>query len=138
MRRRLLESLGVAAVLTALVLFLQLWAAGGASAGQAPAAKPPAAQAPTAKAPAGQAPAAKPTGALKTASGDPDLQGIWLDEFNTPIERAPRYADREFFTQEERDAQNKAAAGNAGRNQRAEVGTRQDVAGAYNAVFTSA
>ena len=113
MRRRLLESLGVAAVMAALVLFLQLSAAG-------------------------QAPTGKPSGAPKTAGGHPDLQGIWLDEFDTPIERQARYANREFLTDEERAAQNDARAGNVGRNLRAEVGTRQDVAGAYNAVFTSA
>jgi hypothetical protein len=118
MRRRLLESLGVAAVMAALVLFLQLSAAG---------------QAPVAKAPAGPA-----AGAQKTVWGHADIQGIWLDEFDTPLERPARYANKEFFTSEERAAQDAVRAGNAGRNQRAEVGTRQDVAGAYNAVFTSA
>ena len=70
MRRRLLESLGVAAVMAALVLFLQLSAAG---------------QAPVAKAPAATA-----TGAQKTAWGHPDIQGIWLDEFDTPLARPHR------------------------------------------------
>jgi hypothetical protein len=118
MRRRLLESLGVAAVMAALVLFLQMSAAG---------------QGPGVKAPAGTA-----AGVSKTAWGHPDIQGIWLDEFDTPLERPARYASKEFFTSEERAAQDDARAGNAGRNVRAEVGSRQDVAGAYNAVFTSA
>jgi hypothetical protein len=118
MRRRLLESLGVGAVMLALVMFLQL-----SVAGQAPAAR-------TAGAPAGPAP--------KTAWGHPDLQGIWLDEFDTPIERNAKYANREFFTDEERNAQNAARQTDPGRNERKDSGTRNDVAGAYNAVFTSA
>jgi hypothetical protein len=118
MRRRLLESLGVAAVIIALVAVLKLSVAG-------------------------QAPAAKATGAAgaappKTAWGQPDLQGIWLDEFDTPLERPAKYATKEFFTAEERAAQDKERSSNLGRNVRAETGTRQDVAGAYNAVFTSA
>jgi hypothetical protein len=117
MRRRFLESLGVAAVMAALVLFLHQ-----STAGQAPASQPTAAA----------------TAAPKTAWGHPDLQGIWLDEFDTPLERPARYATKEFFTDAERDAQDKERSGNVGRNQRAEVGSRQDVAGAYNAVFTSA
>jgi len=117
MRRRFLESLGVAAAMAALVTFLQLTAAG-----QAPAARGTAASAP----------------APKTAWGHPDLQGIWLDEFDTPLERGAKYANREFFSDEERAAQDDVRSGNVGRNLRAEVGSRQDVAGAYNAVFTSA
>ena len=118
MRRRLLESLGVAAVMAALVIFLQLSAAG-----QAPAAR-------------GTQTASGP--AAKTAWGHPDLQGIWLDEFDTPLERPAQYANREFFTEQERKAQDEERSGNVGRNHRAERGSQQDVAGAYNAVFTSA
>ena len=116
MKRRLLESLGVAATMAGLVLFLHQSAAG-------------------------QAPAAKDTGATgvpKTAWGHPDLQGIWLDQFDTPLERPAKYATQEFFTEAERAAQDQERSGNAGRNLRADVGSRQDVAGAYNAVFTSA
>ena len=122
MRRRILESLGVAAVLLAVVSFLQLSPV--SVAGQAPAvtAGPPAA--------AGPAP--------KTAWGHPNLQGIWLDEFDTPLERPAKYANREFFTDQERAAQDDVRSGNVGRNRRVERGSQQDVAGAYNAVFTSA
>ena len=122
MRRRLLESLGVAAVMAGLILFLQLSASG---------------QAPAAKGPAGRAPAVAGP-APKTAWGSPDLQGIWLDEFETPFERPAKYADRELFTEAERAAQNEERSGDVGRDLRADVGSRQDVAGAYNAVFTSA
>ncbi len=116
MRRRVFESLGVAAVLAALVVLLQLSAQGQGEGGAA--------------APAGPAP--------KTALGHPDLQGIWLDEFQTPLERPAQYADREFLTEEERQQQDDERSGNVGRNRRVERGSQQDVAGAYNAVFTSA
>src|SRR5262245_28279739 len=117
MKRRFLDSLGVAVVMAAVILFLHQ-----AAAGQAPASKP----------------AAEGAAVPKTAWGHPDLQGIWLDEFDTPLERPAKFASKEFFTEEDRAAQDKERSGNAGRNERAEVGSRQDVAGAYNAVFTSA
>ena len=40
--------------------------------------------------------------ALKTPWGDLDLQGIWTDEFDTPFQRSPRYANQEFFTEAQR------------------------------------
>ena len=40
--------------------------------------------------------------APKTAWGHPDLQGIWLDEFENPLQRPARHADKEFFTDKER------------------------------------
>jgi hypothetical protein len=86
MRRRLLESLGVAAVLIALGMLLQVSAV------------PVVAQAPADRTAAGTGPAPK------TAWGHPDLQGIWLDEFDTPLERPAQYANREFLTEQERAA----------------------------------
>jgi hypothetical protein len=121
MRRRLLEALTVASAMIALIVFLRLSVAGQAPAPQ-PAASTP----------------ARSAAVPKTAWGHPSLEGIWLDEFDTPLERPAKYATREFFTAEERAAQDAERAGNAGRNERAAVGSRQDVAGAYNAVFTSA
>ena len=119
MRRRVFESLGVAAVLAALVILLQMSAGGqGQTEGGASTAA------------AGPIP--------KTAAGHPDLQGIWLDEFQTPLERPAQYANREFLTEEERQQQDDERSGNIGRNRRVERGSQQDVAGAYNAVFTSA
>ena len=85
---------------------------------------------------AGQAGGAA-TAAVKTAWGDPDLQGIWNQAYNTPLQRAARYADREFLTAAERKAQDEARTRVVGRDRRSEVGTERDVAGAYNAVFTS-
>ena len=31
-----------------------------------------------------------------TAWGHPNLEGIWLDVYDTPFQRAPELADREF------------------------------------------
>ncbi len=39
---------------------------------------------------------------LKTAWGEPDLQGIWTDEFETPLQRPAKYANQEFFTDAQR------------------------------------
>src|SRR6516165_11675192 len=33
--------------------------------------------------------------ALKTPLGEPDLQGIWTDESDTPLQRPARYANQE-------------------------------------------
>ena len=108
MKRRLLDSFGVAMALAAVVVVF-----------------------PLAAVPAlGQA-----TGT--TASGHPDLDGIWLDVYDTPFERAPELGDREFATAEERAARDEARM-NPGRNRRGPRGSAQDVSGAYNAVFSSA
>src|SRR5919106_1060137 len=75
--------------------------------------------------------------ALRTPWGDPDLQGIWTDEFDTPLQRAPRYGTREFFTEAERAQLDQERAALLGRDRRVERGTELDVAGAYNSVFMS-
>jgi hypothetical protein len=74
---------------------------------------------------------------FKTPWGEPDLQGIWTDETNTPLQRAPRFANQEFFTEEQRAELDKQRSELMGRDKRVERGTELDVAGAYNAVFTS-
>ena len=109
MKRRLLRSLGVATALATGIVLLQL----------------------TTVPVAGQTPSA-------TAWGHPNLEGIWLDVYDTPFERAPELGDREFATAEERAERDLARMGNVGRNRRVTRGSQQDVAGAYNAVFTSA
>jgi hypothetical protein len=48
-----------------------------------------------------QAPTASVT-TLTTPWGEPDLQGIWMAEFDTPLQRPARYADQEFFTESQR------------------------------------
>ena len=40
----------------------------------------------------------------RTPDGQPDLQGIWNQTYNTPLQRAARFADREFLTDAERKA----------------------------------
>ena len=72
-----------------------------------------------------------------TAWGHPNLEGIWLDVYDTPFERDPALGDREFATDEERQTRDEARMVNPGRNERSNAAAR-DVAGAYNAVFTSA
>jgi len=39
---------------------------------------------------------------LKTAWGEPDLQGIWTREVDIPLERPAKYANQEFFSDDER------------------------------------
>ena len=97
--RRLHELLGVAAVFTTVTVLLQVTA--GSVRGQAPSA---------------------------TAWGHPNLEGIWLDVFATPLERAPEIGAREFATTEERAARDQVQL------DRPSV----LVSGAYNAVYTSA
>jgi len=77
----------------------------------------------------------RPT-AARTPWGEPNLQGIWTDEYQTPLQRPAKYAAKEFFTEEERaalDAQRAAIE----LRPRQERGTERDVAGAYNQVFMS-
>src|SRR5215510_32178 len=46
---------------------------------------------------------ARPSPSLpKTPWGEPNLQGIWTDIYQTPLQRPARYANREFFPEEER------------------------------------
>jgi hypothetical protein len=75
--------------------------------------------------------------ALKTAWGDPNLEGIWTDETDTPLQRPAKYANQEFFTPEQRAELDKERSALLGRDKRVERGTELDVAGAYSAVFMS-
>jgi len=88
-----------------------------------------------------QAPEASPIAAastLKTAWGEPDLHGIWTDEFDTPLQRSAKYENQEFFTQAQRAELDKERTAVLERDQRGERGTEADVAGAYSfAVFLS-
>ena len=108
MRGRLRESLGVVMVLATIVVVLQL----------------------TAVPIGGQARATN-------AWDHPNLEGIWLDVYATPFERARELGDREFATAEERATRDQARRGNAGRDLRGPPGSPEDVSGAYNAVYTS-
>src|SRR5207253_252064 len=87
---------------------------------------------------AGQTPtSAKPGAAPRTAWGDPDLQGIWADDYQTPLQRPAKYATQEFFSEQEQAEIDRQRAALLRREVRVERGTEKDVAGAYNAVFQS-
>ena len=127
MHARLFKLIGVAAVVAGVVFVVTLASAAvgvpnASAAGQAPAAPRVASK-------------ARPTAAIRTPWGDPDLQGIWTDEFDTPLQRPARYASKEVFTDEERAELDKQRAALLGRDRRVERGTELDVAGAYNSVF---
>jgi len=90
----------------------------------------------SAQAPAASATASAPAPALKTPWGEPDLQGIWTDETDTPLQRSQKFGTQEFFTGEQRAELDRQRSAMQGRERRAERGTVADVAGAYNDVFT--
>ena len=78
---------------------------------------------------------AAPAPALKTPWGEPDLQGIWTDETDTPLQRSPKFANQEFFTEAQRAELDNERSALLRRDRRVERGTELDVAGAYNALF---
>ena len=81
-----------------------------------------------------QAPAA--TGqALRTPWGEPDLQGIWTDEFDTPFQRPAKFANQEYFTEAQREELDKDRSSLLSNNERQERGSELDVAGGYDGVF---
>ncbi len=108
MRKRFLETIAVMAGLLGVIALLQ-----------------------TAPTPAAQAQA------FETPWGAPDLQGIWTDQFETPLERPAQYANAEAFTNAERADLDKRRTAHPRREARAGPGTERDVRGAYNAVFQS-
>lgn len=108
LRRRIREGLGVAATLAVILALLTLVA-------------PPAADAQR----------------TSTPWGDPDLQGIWTDPFETPLQRLREHAGSDTFTDEERAALDRARRVLPRRDAREGVGTERDVRAAYNAVFQS-
>ena len=110
MRSRLPELIGVAAVFIAVTALLQL------------APTPVVGQAQTDP---GQ------EAATPTPWGDPDLQGIWTTRYDTPLQRPTRYADQEFFTDEERAELDRVRAGSIARND----GRTQYAVGAYDAAI---
>src|SRR5262245_7053893 len=124
MSKRFLNVIAVAAAVMAATALLRL--ATVRTAGQAP----------TASASPGTATKTTPA-ALKTAWGEPDLQGIWNFQYAIPFERPAKYAGKEFFTDEEIAALDKQRAAILRRDFRAKRGSEEDVAGAYNATFQS-
>ena len=74
---------------------------------------------------------------LMTPWGEPDLQGIWTVESDTPLQRPAKYTNQEFFTEAQRAELDQARGALLGNNKREERGTEADVSGAYNGVFLS-
>ncbi len=75
---------------------------------------------------------------LRTSWGEPDLQGIWNDGYQTPLQRPKKYAGRELLTEEEVAALDGQRAAIPQRPRvRPGRGSEADVAGAYNGVFVS-
>src|SRR6266568_8859235 len=118
MRTRLLKSIGAVAVIISVLVFYK------------PAQLTVAQESPSASVTAAAA-------ALKTPWGEPDLQGIWTDESDTPLQRPAKYANQEFFTEAQREELDKERSELLGGNKREERGSESDVAGAYNGVFLS-
>jgi hypothetical protein len=83
------------------------------------------------------APKAAPlkTAPLKTAWGEPDLQGIWTEEFDTPLQRPARYGNQEFLTEAQRQELDRQRAAHYGDDPRQERGSAVDVGGAYSTTF---
>lgn len=123
MPERFLQSIGVAVVLVAVAVLLKLGPSLGVSQAQAPAAP--------------DETAGKAGPAPKTPWGKPDLDGIWTDPYQTPLERPARFANKESFTDAERAELDERRGAILGRDRRGQLGSERDVAGAYNAVFES-
>src|SRR6266404_1068763 len=70
---------------------------------------------------------------LKTPWGEPDLQGIWTDEFDTPLQRSAKFANQELFTAIQREELDKQRAAHyVSGDSRRERGTVNDVNGTDN------
>jgi hypothetical protein len=99
-------------------------------------AQSPAGAANKAAAPSKPAPAAGAR-TLRTPWGEPNLQGIWNDQYQIPLQRPAQYEGREFLTDAEIADIDRKRESLERREHRAGAKTEQDVAGAYNAVFES-
>jgi hypothetical protein len=119
MSRRVLTSVGVVGALVVLLRIAPAFVTGQSESSDPPAASDTAGPAP------------------RTPWGDPDLQGIWTDEYQTPLQRPARFAGREFFTETERAELDERRGAQLGRDRRGSTRSERDVAGAYNAVFES-
>ncbi|MBM3770893.1 MAG: hypothetical protein FJW27_06325 [Acidimicrobiia bacterium] len=83
----------------------------------------------------GQVAGQAPPGA-RTPWGEPDLQGIYTNAYDTPLQRSARFADKEFFSDEERAQLDRARMNLLSEDQRPhQRGSEQDVGGAYNSTI---
>jgi hypothetical protein len=118
MAKRSLQSIGVVVALVALVFLLKLG--------------PPSVQGQTQTPAPPDGTARKSVPAPKTSWGAPDLQGIWTNTYEVPLQRPARYAGQEFFTDEERAELDKQRTAIVNQDvRRYERGSEQDVGGAY-------
>ncbi len=117
MSRRLVETIGVAAAILAVAVLLKLAPVGLAGASR------------IAQEPQGEPDAAP---AKRTAWGEPDLQGIWTTDYETPLQRPARFAGQAEFTEEERAELDRERAALLALDPRSAAGSEQDVGGAYN------
>lgn len=118
MAERFLQSIAVAGLVLVLTLFLKLGPLPVASQAQTPGAP--------------DATTTNPGPAPKTPWGAPDLQGIWTNTHEVPLQRPASYANKEFFTDEERAELDKQRAAIVSQDvRRYEKGSEQDVGGAY-------
>ena len=123
MIRRFVEFIGVAAALAVVIGLLTLAAAPGGV------------EVAAAGAEAGEQSGTERR--LHTAWGEPDLQGIWNDPYQIPLQRPAQFADVDVFTEEQRAQLDQQRGALRRRDERAPLGTERDVRGAYNAVFES-
>ncbi len=72
---------------------------------------------------------------LRTAWGDPDLQGVWNHGTATSLQRPEEYADRELLTEEEIAQANLDATTFAESSRRSELTPQRDVSLAYDQVW---
>jgi hypothetical protein len=86
-------------------------------------------------APVASAQTPAPAAALKTPWGESDLQGIWTDEFDTPLQRPLRYGNQEFLTPAQREELDSKREAHYGGDPRQERGSAIDVGGAYSTAF---
>ena len=65
--------------------------------------------------------------------GEPDLQGIWTDEFDAPLQRSAKFTNQESFTAIQREELDKQRAAHyVSGDSRRERGTVNDVNGTDN------
>ena len=68
----------------------------------------------------------------RTPWGDPDLQGLWYYGTNTPLQRPPQYAGREWLTEEEVEAANLESRTFATSERRSELSPLMDLSLNFN------
>ena len=79
---------------------------------------------------------AQSSAATTTPWGEPDLEGVWTDPYDTNLQRPSELGTREFYTKEEIAEMDRRRV-EADVRPRAERGSVADVAGAYDGVFVS-